>query len=78
MKTVKAICPAVLLALTLSVSVFAGDVQTPGAPKPPPPSPQLTSEISDNGCVATTVCSTSDDICASGYADILWALTSIF
>jgi hypothetical protein len=78
MKTVKAICPAVVLALVLSVSALAGDVQTPGAPMPPPPPATQPSETSDNGCVATAVCSTSDDICASGYADILWALTSIF
>ena len=76
MKTVKAICPAVVLALILSVSAMAGDVQTPGGPKPLPP-PQ-TAETGDNGSVITAVCSTTDYTYASGYADILLILTSIF
>jgi hypothetical protein len=79
MKTLKAICPAVLLALVLSVSVSAGDVQLPGAPftPPPPPPPPATSPASDE-CVSTAVCSSSDDLYTSACAEILWALTSIF
>jgi len=75
MKTVKAICPAVVLALVLSVSALAGDMQTPGAPKPLPP-PQ-TSELGESECVASAVCPASGDICAISIADIVLALTSI-
>lgn len=32
MKTMKAICTATVLSLTLSVSAFAGDISSPGAP----------------------------------------------
>lgn len=74
MKTVKAICPAVVLALVLSVSALAGDMQTPGKPLPPP----QTSGISDTECVASAVCPASDDTCTFSIADILLALTSIF
>lgn len=74
MKTVKAICPAVVFALVLSVSALAGDMQTPGKPLPPP----QTSEVGDHECVASAVCPASNDICAVSYADILLALTSMF
>jgi hypothetical protein len=36
MKTIKAICTATVLALTLSVSAFAGDISSPGALSPSP------------------------------------------
>jgi hypothetical protein len=74
MKTVKAICPAVILAFVLSVSAFAGDMQTPGKPLPPP----QPSAISDNECAESAVCPATDDIYAATCADILLALTSIF
>jgi len=76
MKSLKAICPAAVLALALSVSAFAGDVETPGAPLPPPP--PVNSPTSGNGCVSTAVCSNSDDSYTSACAEILLALTSIF
>jgi hypothetical protein len=34
MKTLKAICTVAILTLTLSVTAYAGDIDTPGAPKP--------------------------------------------
>jgi hypothetical protein len=72
MKTLKAICPAAVLALALSVSTYAGDVQTPGSPIPPPHS-------NSTGIGSTpTAKSTTDDLCTSGLVDILLALTSIF
>jgi hypothetical protein len=37
MKTLKSIIATTLLALTLSIPAFAGDIDTPGAPVPPPP-----------------------------------------
>ena len=38
MKNVKAMFGAIILGLTLSSAVFAGDVSTPGYVPPPPPS----------------------------------------
>ncbi len=74
MKTLKAICPVVLLALALAVPTYAGDIQTPGAPAPPPaPAPMTSADTS-----SLTDYFTSGDISASGCADILWALASIF
>ncbi len=32
MKTMKAFCTAIVLSLTISISAFAGDIATPGAP----------------------------------------------
>jgi hypothetical protein len=36
MKTLQRICAATILSLTLAVSVFAGHIETPSAPAPPP------------------------------------------
>jgi hypothetical protein len=78
MKTLKAICPTLLLALILVVPAYAGDIQTPGAPAPPPPpSPMLQSPESDSASTLTAECSTSGDI-TTDFAEILWALASIF
>lgn len=44
MKTLKAICMAVVLAFALSVPAFAGDVLTPGYVPPPPPPPLVATE----------------------------------
>jgi hypothetical protein len=45
MKKMKAFCTATVLALTLSVSVFAGDIASPGAAQP--------SDIGTPGSVST-------------------------
>jgi hypothetical protein len=77
MKTMKAICTATVLALTLSVSAFAGDISSPGAPK--------TGETSTPGAVptassapetdtTTVVC----DLAQSAVEELMLALMSIF
>lgn len=77
MKTLKAICTAAILALALSVPVYAGDVHTPGytAPPPPPPPTNITVEIN----MPTATSPDLGDISTPGFADILWVLmTTIF
>jgi hypothetical protein len=75
MKTMKAVCTATVLALTLSVSAFAGDISSPGAPK--------SGDIGTPGAVSTEP-TTSDattvtsDVEMSALADILLALASMF
>ena len=77
MKTMKAICTATVLALTLSVTAFAGDISSPGAPK--------TGETGTPGAVAsassalendttTVVC----DLAQGEVEDLMLALMSIF
>jgi hypothetical protein len=39
MKTLRQICVATILSLTLAVSVLAGHIDTTGAPAPEPPAP---------------------------------------
>ena len=36
MKTLRRVCAATILSLSLAVSVFAGQIETPGAPAPAP------------------------------------------
>ena len=46
MKTLQRICAATILSLMLAVSVFAGHIETPGAPAPDPvPAPAPTASI---------------------------------
>jgi hypothetical protein len=77
MKTMKAICTATVLALTLSITAFAGDIGSPGAPK--------TGEINTPGAVATASSAPAADtttvVCdyAQGaFEDLMLALMSIF
>ena len=65
MKTVKAICAAAILALSLSVPAYAGEIQTPGLTAPPPPPPTESDSSGDIGV-------------PSALADILLVLVSIF
>jgi hypothetical protein len=69
MKTLKAICTAAILALALSVPAYAGDMHTPGAPSP--------GDVSTPGKTVVTP-TDSGDIGSPGFADILWALASMF
>ena len=39
MKTLRQTCAATILCLTLSASIFAGQISSPGALPPPPPPP---------------------------------------
>jgi len=76
MKKMKAFCAATVLALTLSVSVFAGDIASPGTAQP--------GDIGTPGSVSTpptvspneTVVVSSEDAGALG--DVLLALLSMF
>ena len=78
MKTLKAICIAVVLALTLTVTVYAGEVHTPG----------LTGDISTPGVIQPAPApgggssgmelSTTEDIGTSGLTAILLTLAALF
>jgi hypothetical protein len=77
MKTLKTICTTAILALALSVPVYAGQIETPGYTAPPPPPPPdsiVTVELS------APIASTSDlgHTTSLSFADLLWALASIF
>jgi hypothetical protein len=82
MKAPKAICAAIVLALTLSIPTYAGDVLIPGYTAPPPPPPpaintEPTSTSPDPGNLNIPSASTLGDI-TSEYADMLWIFSSIF
>lgn len=77
MKTIKAICTATVLALTLSVTSFAGDISSPGAPK--------TGEIGTPGAVATAssaletdTTTVVSDLAQVAVEDLMLALMSVF
>jgi len=72
MKTMKAVCTATVLALTLSVPTFAGDISSPGAPK--------TGEIGTPGAVSTTPSTTTSggDLAQGAFEDLFLALMSMF
>ena len=76
MKALKAICTATILALTLSVPAYAGDLLSPGYVPPPPPPPALTINVASH--VPTETSSFLGDMSTPGVADILWILASIF
>ncbi len=69
MKMMKAICTATVLSLTLSVSVFAGDISSPGAP--------VTCEIGTPCPVSSGAPTVSTDALGT-LADFLLALVSTF
>jgi len=78
MKTLKAICAATVLALSLSAATYAddttpGDSHSPGSPRPISGSTTLgVTDLSDG---ATAV---EGDISFSALADMLWTVASIF
>ena len=75
MKTLKAICLAVILALTLSLPAYAGEVQTPGNPAPTPtprPSSNMSGDMSEP--TVTDLGNTS----TVSFADLLWVLALIY
>jgi len=82
MKALKAICTATILALTLSVPAFAGDLLSPGyVPPPPPPPPESHFVVESNTLdtsVPTKTSSFLGDMSTPGVADMLWILASIF
>jgi len=73
MKTMKAICTATVLALTLSVSAFAGDISTPGAAHSGGGSDAVTTTLPTLSTDASTDLSETD-----AFADILLALVTMF
>jgi hypothetical protein len=72
MKKMKAICTAVILALALSVPVYAGDINSPGvaAPGETQPPPGVLGDISSPGVTG--------DIHTPGLWDFLLAIASAF
>ena len=54
MKTLRQTCAAITLSLTLAVTVFAGHMDTTGAPAPAP-APSPTQSVSTTSTVATIV-----------------------
>jgi hypothetical protein len=81
MKAPKAICAAIVLALTLSIPTYAGDVLIPGytAPPPPPPPVSTTDETSSSpDSIFSTQSSTTLGELTPGFDGILWVIASIF
>lgn len=75
MKTLKAVCTAAILALALSIPVYAGEMLTPGVTPPPPPPP---AEDSITVEVSTATSSELGDLSSTSVEVILWILASIF
>jgi len=65
-KTLRQISAATILSLALAISVFAGHIETPGAPAPAPKSGTTTtspsSETTDATDPTTTTSTSSNDI----------------
>lgn len=74
MKTMKAFCTATVLALTLSVSAFAGDIASPGSAK--------TGDIGTPGAVSTAPLHTNtevvSDLGTEEWGEMLLTLLSLF
>jgi hypothetical protein len=75
MKSLKAICAVVILALALSVPAYAGDIETPGKPAPVPGAIKKTS-ITPEISYASSQSDTDASVTVLSY--ILWALASIY
>jgi hypothetical protein len=74
MKSMKAICAAVILALALAVPASAGDIELPG--KPALHGTIKTSDISPETIYASPQADTEASITVLSY--LLWALASIY
>lgn len=74
MKTLKVICAATILALSLSLPVHAGDVQDPGKPHCAYEIPE------DKGDTESTERTTTvdSDFSLAAVVDMLWTVASIF
>lgn len=79
MKTLKAMCAATLLALSLSIPAYAdttpGDGHNPGRPAPVPVELPITTPENPG---PTGVLAVDGDISVLSITDIVWALTSMF
>jgi hypothetical protein len=77
MKTIKAICAATVLALSLSVATYAddttpGDSHSPGSPCP------ISGDTTSGGSEITGGSTAVEDDSFSTLADMLWTVVSIF
>ncbi len=75
MKSLKAICAAVILGLAFSVPAYAGDVETPGKAAPNPGTIKTT-HITSETTYASSQSETEASITVLSY--LLWALASIY
>jgi hypothetical protein len=73
MKTLKVLCAATVLALSLSLPVYAGDVQDPGKPHA---SYEIPKEVEDTE--STELTTVDSDFSLSAVVDMLWTVASIF
>jgi hypothetical protein len=82
MKNIKAICVSTLLALSLSITVFAdtipGDNHSPGSPAPTPGTVVVGTPSADADGIIAGETPVSNDITLSTLGDIFWTMTSIF
>jgi hypothetical protein len=77
MKTIKAICAATVLALSLSVATYAddttpGDSHSPGSPCP------ISGDTTSGDSEVTGGATAVEDDSFSTLADMLWTVVSIF
>ena len=75
MKTLKATCATIMFALLLSIPVYSepGDGHSPGSPAAAPiasPSPALANATAKSGV--------GDELDLVTFADVLWAIASIY
>lgn len=75
MKTFKAVCATLVLALSLSIPAYAGDGHTPGSPVPDDVG---TRTIVAEDSISTDGISADGDTSSVTLTDILWALVSIY
>ena len=77
MKTAKAICASLVLALALSVPAYAGDVLTPGATSPDPGTPVVTTPA-PAGINSDVESTPTSNTATSGVIVLVLAIVSIF
>ena len=75
MKPVKNLVFAALLVFSITLNTFAGDIDVPGAPAPPPP-PRMTAEVDETIPAASTnteetMVETSDYLLFEAFAALL-------
>jgi hypothetical protein len=78
MKTLKAICAATVLALSLSVATYADDTTPGDSHSPGSPCPISGGTTSGDSEVTGGATSVEDNISFSALADMLWTVASIF
>ena len=81
MKLVKKVVCAVLFVSALSVSAYAGDMETPGYVPPPPArsmsQPASTTDTADTSCLSTEPCEEVSDTSDELIYNALMALMSL-